>query len=251
MRMLWLFGKLNQRIISKPLSTCRECRVSTAKRCHNNAVLGLSIPKNWTWHLPDPLEGPTDYGLKHSHCMDCNSCLSNFVSCNQPCPIPFGGYIAMEYARDVELQSADYNTTQENIALFIQQWMTAANNTDMDSSPICIINVGIHDITIPLLTDESFFINLKWMFHLLNPLCGHFVWIHLTAPFNETYNQKTPRLKRWNEGVLQMLNRSPDLKHKASVLDVFAASQHWKHKDNVHMDRSWYVSLGEMLLKLL
>ena len=249
MRML-MFGKLKQKIVTKPLSTCRACHVSTGERCRNNVAFGLTIPNNWTWHPPSEFEGPIDHGLKHPHCMDCSSCLSTFVSCNHPCHIPYGGYFAMEFARDVELQSNEYTTTQENLAQFLKQWMTAANTTSLDQSIICIINVGTHDISIPTLTDESFFSNLKWMFHLLNPLCGHFVWIHLTAPFNETFPQKTPRLKRWNDGVLQMLHTSPELRHKASVVDLFAASQHWKHRDNVHMDWKWYVSLGDFLLKL-
>ena len=253
MSRMWSWGNLSQRLISYPRDKCKNCHgAKKLGRCRNNQGYGLSIKTNWSWNPPNELEGPgQNYGARSPNCLECSSCKSSYLTCNQndPCSVPYGGYLAMEFARDVVLQTKEYNTTQENIALFLQRWITAQNATS--HTPICVINVGLHDISLPNVTDDIFVSHMRWTFYLLHPVCSHVVWIHLTAPYNESRTQKTPRLKIWNEGVLRILESSPDLRQKSSVVDVFAASQRGTHSDNVHLSKNWYRMLGYMFLNLI
>ena len=249
---LWHLPGIDTLLLQVPMDTCNGCNITLVPtRCQNNEALGLSIKKNWSWIPPNPmLEGPNLwFANKKPHCLECSSCRSTFLRCVAPCQRPYGGYLSMDFARDVELQSQEYNTTQENLLLFLQQWIETENATH--HLPICVINAGIHDITLKT-TDETFFKNILWIFHLLQSVCAHIVWIHTTAPQTESKAQKTPRFKVWNDGVLRLLERSPDaLRQKVSVIDVFEASKHYPHADNVHLHNDWYVDLGQIFLKMM
>ena len=254
MARMWSWGNLSQTLISNPRDKCKTCHgAKKLGRCRNNQGYGLSIKTNWSWNPPNALEGPgQNYGTRSPHCLECSSCKSSYLTCNQkkhPCSVPYGGYLAMEFARDVVLQTKEYNTTQENIALFLQRWINTQNATS--HNPICIINVGLHDISLPNVTNDIFLSHMQWTFQLLHPVCSHLVWIHLTAPYNESRTQKTPRLKIWNEGVLRILETGTDLRHKSTVVDAFAASQRGTHSDNVHLSKNWYRMLGYMFLNLI
>ena len=249
---LWMYPGIGKLLLQSPKETCKGCYSTTAPtRCQSNAALGLSIKKNWSWVPPDPiLEGPKLLFARESpHCLECSSCRSSYLRCASPCPRPYGGYLSMDFARDVKLQSQEHNTTQENLLLFLQQWIVTENATD--HHPICVINVGIHDISLNV-TDKTFFKNILWMFQLFQSVCGHIVWIHTTAPQTESKNQKTPRFQVWNDGVLRLLEQGPDtLRQKASVIDVFEASKKYPHADNVHLQREWYVDLGKLFLTMM
>jgi hypothetical protein len=182
-------------------------------------------------------------------------CSTTFLRCSSsapPCPNPgpTGGYIALEFARDVVLQTNLFRTSQENMAVFLQRWIETWNTT----VPICILNEGIHDMTIPGLTDVAFFNNIRWLLNLLDPVCAHVVWINHLMPLTEDYPQKTPRLQLWNRGVLRILETSPHWQTKATVVDGFTASKTWQHfkpDDNVHLNNTWYVRLGDLFHKLI
>jgi hypothetical protein len=77
-----------------------------------------------------------------------------FVECKVSCPhFATASYFAVEFARDVEIQTQFANTTQENVALYLtrrQQAMATSNqrglhDTDKSSETVCVVNTVLHD----------------------------------------------------------------------------------------------------------
>ena len=255
MLFMWKSSQLHNVLSSTPAKECPGCIDSYAARCHNennSAFFEFPVIKdNTTWKLPSDQEGPVHFGQTFPSCMDCDNCKTNILKCANlsSCQMPTGGYLGMEFSRDVELQTNMFNTTQENLAVFLRKWIKKAGTKVKHS--ICVINVALHDMGISKLDDSSYFANIKWMFKVFNPVCGHFIWIHTAAVLGyQQWPQTNSRLKTWNDGILDILTSSPHLQYKASFVDVFAASVNWKHTDNVHMDDNWYIFLGDMFVKL-
>jgi hypothetical protein len=249
-----------------------SCETLIADRCNLNEYFGVPYRPDRRWSLPNYTlgEGPVAFGLNNSYCNDCAGCVSRFFVCtklnntrtNKICPdsalttLRYGGYISMEFARDVEIQSPHYGTSQENIALLFLN--TTKWNQDLIRSSFgptaCVIGAGIHDMILPNMTLSVFMHNVKWYLRLLHPTCGHFIWVANTAPRASTqhrYPQSFSRMLEWNAAIRHMLESTPDFMHKSSFLDVFEASISFLHKDNIHMDPSWYRALGEFFVSLI
>lgn len=248
-----------------------SCSKRHASRCNLNQDFGLPYRPNRQWFPPNNTlgEGPLLYGLRNPYCSDCMGCSSEFVVCtnltnnnSRTCPdsalktLYYGGYISMEFARDVKIQTPHFGTSQENIALgFLNstQW-----NQELISSSFgptaCVIGSGFHDMLVPSITLPRFIANVKWYLRLLHPTCGHFIWLANTAPASATqhrFDQKWGRTLEWNTAVRNLLERTPDLRHKSSFMDVFHASMNFSHNDNLHMHPTWYNSLGATFASLI
>jgi hypothetical protein len=247
-----------------------SCTKRLASRCHLNQVFGLPYQPDRQWFPPNYTlgEGPVSYGLQNPYCSDCNGCSSELVVCtnltnnNRTCPastlktLYYGGYISMEFARDVKIQSPHFGTSQENIALgFLNstQW-----NQDLISSSFgptaCILGGGFHDMRVPNITLSRFIANVKWYLRLLHPTCGHFIWVANTAPATSTqhnFPQGYNRTLEWNTAVSNLLENTRDLRHKSTFVDVFHASISFPHADNMHMDPTWYRALGAMFASMI
>jgi hypothetical protein len=249
-----------------------SCEIRLANRCRLNEEFGLSYRHNQSWHPPNYTlgEGPILYGLKNPYCSDCSVCYSAMLVCtnrtnnnNRTCPdsvlqtLACGAYIAMEFARDVKIQSPQYATSQENIALGFLNSSTQWNQDSISSSfgpTACVISTGFHDIAVPNITKSLFIANVKWYLGLLHPACGHLIWLANTAPearnphrFPQTVNSTL----EWNTAVRHLLENAPEWRHKSSFVDVFNASRTFPHQDHVHMDISWYEALGAMFASLI
>lgn len=190
-------------------------------------------------------------------------CDSNFLLCNiqnattQPCPagdtnetVVHGGYITIEFARDVEMQSPEFLTTQENIAVFLDRDYNTPILVEDFGKPVCVVNTGHHDVVIPKITRSMFLSNVEWYLTLLNPQCESIIWIATTAPLSITagkYFQTVNQTQSWNAGVKEILARTPKLLPKAVFVDVFEASRSWPHNDNIHMNDAWYAHLGRFI----
>jgi hypothetical protein len=159
----------------------------------------------------------------------------------------YGGYIGIKFARDVEMQSPEFTTTQENIAAFIDRNYNTPMLVEDWGKPVCVVNTGIHDVLIPHITTAKFLSNVEWYLSLLSQQCEYIIWIATTAPETDQRVQKISQTQSWNVGVKNILSRTPELLHKIAFVDVFEASRSWPHRDNIHMDSAWYEQLGRLI----
>ena len=117
------------------------------------------------WVPPDitNLIGPKNHGYHYPFCKDCGSCRTEYhdcsrlvlgtdlissttddATCKQNGRQVYGGYFSHDFARDVELQTAEFLYTQENYAAFIDRtWNTQELLQDW-GKPICVIRNGMH-----------------------------------------------------------------------------------------------------------
>jgi hypothetical protein len=248
-----------------------SCTKRYASRCNLNGVFGIPYRSDRQWYPPNFTlgEGPVAYGLTNPYCNDCDGCSSELTVCTnltinskRTCPestlktLHYGGYISMEFARDVEIQSANFGTSQENIAHFFLNSAQWKHDLILSSfgPTACIIGAGIHDIAVPNITLSRYIENVKWYLRLLNPTCGHFIWVANTAPQASTQHLHLQGFKRtleWNTAVRYMLESTTDFMHKSSFVDVFNASISLPHTDNIHMHHTWYNALGSTFASLI
>eukprot|EP00539_Tryblionella_compressa_P003529 CAMPEP_0178732318 /NCGR_PEP_ID=MMETSP0744-20121128/198_1 /TAXON_ID=913974 /ORGANISM="Nitzschia punctata, Strain CCMP561" /LENGTH=162 /DNA_ID=CAMNT_0020384427 /DNA_START=52 /DNA_END=537 /DNA_ORIENTATION=- len=161
----------------------------------------------------------------------------------------YGGYFSIEFARDVEVQTPQFLTTQENMAEFFEEhynrnsWILE----QFGGRPICIVSAGIHDIYLPQITLGKFLDNVEFWLDLLMTPCGHIVWLQNTAPLRKdetdkssSYPQTQKKVREWNQGVFERLNETQRLpKDRITVVDVFEASRTQPHADNIHLKPDW------------
>ena len=175
-----------------------NCKQHQGGRCNEGLFLGAN-PKDFRWTGPDLLgrgEGPVLFGLKHPDCKDCSGCYSEFLVCHEKLSqslsiarnrsqslaiacekgkmdsIRYGGYFAVEFARDVELQSPEFGTTQEIMAAYLKRQYNKEALVKDFGLPICILTAGIHDMKIPNITTSKFLVNVNWYLDVLKPECS-------------------------------------------------------------------------------
>jgi hypothetical protein len=166
MHKLYLYSTIHSHLIGDVLSNVEkqepcwkslECQETSASRCQLNDVFGLPFVETWIQPDASKFEGPTGNGLENHFCQDCSGCESNFLQCTlkendtvtngdnddtNKCShdkkLVYGGYFAIEFARDVEIQTPQYTTTQENIASFLSEsWISKGALLDDWGLPIC------------------------------------------------------------------------------------------------------------------
>lgn len=120
---------------------------------------------------PGPSEGPVSYGLRMlgSQCRDCNICEAKLFECKDGLHSMKVEFIAVEFARDVSLQSSLYRTTQENVGHYLSQQNVSH----------VIFNTGLHDTGLQCNSIKSYRKNLMWYFGVLRkfmPLAS-FLWL--------------------------------------------------------------------------
>ena len=122
--------------LSKLLGNCT--RVKTGSRCgEGSGYLGLGNISSSDFVHPGPSEGPVSYGLQNlgSQCRDCNICEAKLFECKDGLHSMKVEYIAVEFSRDVSLQSSLYRTTQENVGHYLSKQNVSH----------VIFNAGLHD----------------------------------------------------------------------------------------------------------
>jgi hypothetical protein len=160
-----------------------------------------------------------------------------------------GGFINLEFARDVTLQTAYYTTTQENIALFMHHNYNTPSLLEAFGKPYCFVNTGHHDAAIEAMTKEVFVENVEWYLRLLQPECHRIIWISTTSPRDDSQVQHINSTLEWSKAVREMLANQTDL--PVAFVDVFHASVSASHEDNIHMSKGWYSALANFLGDLL
>jgi len=243
-----------------------ECHRKKGSRCKLNDLFGFPYRDNWVPHNKSGLNfiGPHKYGASNPYCTDCSGCFSDFLQCAlkgnvssyDSCGFVYGGYIHMEYARDIEIQTPEFLTTQENLAAYIS---TVWNTRDLIQEwrrPVCVMSAGLHDMTIKNISTKSYVQNVNFMLDKFIPVCDHIIWLGNTSPTasktsssneNSTYKQTIPLTKSWDRAVTEMIESETKFTHKISFIDVHESSLTYPHADYIHMTRDWYEKLASGL----
>lgn len=245
------------------------CQQRMAQRCRLNEIFDLPYADEWIRPQPENFEGPLKYGLQNQYCSDCSGCMSNFLDCQikelglsqthiglRPCDrkrLTYGGYISIEFARDLEIQTPKFKTTQENVAAYLHTSWNAPGGPLVQKwgLPICVINTSAHDSMLDSITVEGYIKNVNWYLNLFVSECSHIVWLSNTAPANDATNfPQTERLmKSYDEAVMKLLTHSRVLNRMSSFINVFDESMNWPHADHIHMNDSFYHKLGEWMVE--
>jgi hypothetical protein len=202
------------------------------RRC--DWLQSFGINKSKVWSAPPSDAGPVGHGLEHHWCTDCSGCNSFYYTRKGAT----NSYIAVEFAKDVEMQSVLGNTTQETIVRFLKTHL----NHD-----VCVVNSGMHDQAILNLTMSQYVANVNAYLKALQTVCSHLVWIDTNAPATDKQAQKLDKTLAWNRAVNGMILKDF---HDAYIVDVGEASVHWPHSGNVHMDAAWYSTLAKLFVGL-
>jgi hypothetical protein len=277
---LFARSSLKSYFVDQVVNKKNSCRRQCDSYHHGRCGLAHAFLSNLTVERRLPNfsqgEGPIKYGFNNADCHDCLGCDSTFAICHEEeetasCQMDateskkhaHGGYIAVEFARDVELQTPSYATTQENLASFLQENFNSLWQLEQfGGRPICVISAGFHDIAIPNITLTIFLENVIWYLELLSPQCSKIIWLQNTSPekhndmdnsSNFQYPQTVERIRIWNQGVYQAVSNSTRLQTRQNDLvfmDPFEASCSHPHADNIHMKPGWYRELGSFFTQL-
>jgi hypothetical protein len=170
--------------------------------------------------------------------------------------------VAVEFARDVELQTKLYSTTQENVVhSLLGKEFNPVPLVNEFGKPICIVNSGQHDIAIPNVTLAAFLTNVVWYMDLLSTQCDYIVFISNNCPQTNDYIQTQQLVYEWNMGIRYSIFQPSDTngtddtanerRNKIFFLDIFNASVSYDHLDNIHMAKSWYIELATFLSSIM
>jgi len=259
---------------------CEEHAEIRGNQCGLHDVFGLERTKEWIRPDGSKDEGPHGFGLLNPYCKDCSSCLSHFHECTHvPLEVlgtkvkssdlgcantkqVYGGYFAQNFVRDVELQTPELRTTQENYAAYIsRKWNTPELVRDW-GKPICVVREGMHDVLQRAYQlavrgdfDHKFMDNIRWLLKRYQPVCQHIVWIGNTANGNEgnttlyphMLTQTMSNMIQIDTDVKDVIESDPELHAMVSFIDVHNASLFRPHADFVHMKQSWCKDLGGWL----
>lgn len=222
--------ELRNIFVDTPLAniTCvqEHCHLRVTDYCDLTYDLPVSLSGNDTrYRKPElSMEGPVTTGWNKPGCADCGGCESHFLDCgtSNACNIPSGGFVHMEFARDVEWQTELFPTTQENTAHLLLK----------NQQALCFMGAGFHDMIIPNHTLEKFVMNVQWYLRLFleeTQACRHVVWITNNAPMyeeHEEYIQTVGRVKDWNQAAIQAITSDESLRTQTTIVDVFEAARY-------------------------
>jgi hypothetical protein len=267
-----------------------SCEEREADRCELNDAFGLPYAEEWIPPEPLTFSGPIKFGSMNPFCTDCSGCSLQFLECRslesvrnshllldendgmistadieklsspKNCDSArrarrYGGFIPMEFARDAEIQTPEYRTTQENVGAYIGRvWNTPELLQDW-GKPICVIGAGNHDVAVVGITLDSFVENARFMLTSMMDACEHMIWLGNTANVNETlhpeFKQTKQTMQIWDRAVKEMIVKEPSLHRMMSYIDVIDAAYNFPHADHIHMHNCWYEKLGDWFHSLL
>lgn len=224
-----LVGKLEKAL--GDIGTCRKTK--SGDRCGEaTGILGLQAPQ-WkcenntqcNGHLAaSEGEGPLLYGSEHPGCRDCGGCDAAFFHCGD-LRVDF---IAVEWARDVELQTLKYTTTQQVVA--VEHFST-------DPPDMVVFNTGVHDIELfPQHGTKFYERNLRWYTQLL--LAGNMtvVFVNIASIADDLVPE--PYRHTTSNALIQQANEvSKQIMQELSLpyLDVYKISNH-EYAQSLHVD---------------
>lgn len=216
-------------------------------RCNTTAYYGLEhVNRRWP---PGACEGPVYYGLtQRQACMDCSGCASIRFHCNSTDELEF---IGIEFAKDLEVQTALYETTQENI------FHSYLQHRQLD---FIFINTGLHDLAV-CSTPDAFEQSLSFY---MSVVAGRFpksrlFWLSNT----KLADGLTPgRFKNFtnadNAKLYNAISHRQSMVHGFKYVDLFRATSYpyfqRLHTDNIHLfqeDMLFYKMVAFHCLQLM
>jgi hypothetical protein len=245
-----LFGNsaLRRTIVNAPSSAGSSCHFKSAGRCNTDSLFGMSRASEWIPPNVSRGEGPEANGLINHFCQDCDGCGTELLVCDGGGGYS-GGYGSVEFARDVELQSTEFQTTQENWAHYLHRAFNS-NNNDTTPKPVCVFQAGIHDAAVPNISTAVYLQNVEWYLALFALQCSHLVWLGNGRPKTDDFLQKQKQTFIWNHAIQQDILQAK-FPMQSSYIDVYNASINYPMLDNLHMDYSWYSALGGMFVSIM
>ena len=262
--------------MSSPLVTVGQCSRMEQFQLKRFST-STNDDMNTGWQIPNFTkgEGPLAFGLLNPYCTDCYGCDSEIVQwtimpqdSTDMCPVQrkyihhdtytgpsSGGFLSIEFARDVELQTNKYGTTQENLIshYVAQYWNHPMRLQYAFGRPICVVGTGHNDARIPNNTLPIYLHNIQWYMDLLLQQCDYIIWISNNAPATDDYEQKIDDTYKWNMGVRNLLWLQNEKNGSINVffLDVFNASVMYAKQDNIRMALSWYEALASFVQNVM
>ncbi len=262
-----------------------SCKEREGDRCELNSLFGLPYAEKWIAPDPKLFEGPVKFGSENAYCTDCSTCQSHFLECRSmenkavssslrtlskehpqktlvttpQCKAKdpqgvnyYGGFMSMEFARDTEIQTPEFRTTQENLAAYIIRTWNSPEMLKHWRKPICVLSAGNHDIMVHGIPTEKIVQNVKFMLTKMKPACDHMIWLGNTSSNRRsTFPQAKLRMLSLEKGIKEMLVSHPELLDMMSFVDVIDASLTYPHKDFIHMYDKWYFLLGEWFINII
>lgn len=216
-------------------------------RCGFMNYTQMEPAKVWSPPNSNLTQGPIAYGLEHNYCTDgagkdpsrkLKTAGGNLME-----------FLFVEFASDVEQQTPETNTTQETVALYLKRNQKEASRDDS----VCVVNTGLHDQALCSDTNTTcmYLENVKTYLTLLDTVCGHIVWLGLSAVREDADRpQRSFSLLKWNKGVKKILQSSSFLETSFFV-DIWEHSLTSIHVDNVHFTESYYDPIAELFAGLV
>mmetsp|Transcript_7795 Transcript_7795/g.11881 ORF Transcript_7795/g.11881 Transcript_7795/m.11881 type:complete len:368 (+) Transcript_7795:87-1190(+) len=199
------------------------------------------------WRQPDEkrLQGPVVYGKDNPFCSDMNGW--------GPYKIGDGKrsleFLNVEFAQDVEIQTATTTTTQEAAALYLKN--------DNKEDHVCVVNAGLHDQAVPKSPDvpqDQFVNNVKSYLKLLDSVCGNLVWVGITEvrELDPTrFPQRNAISLKWNKEVYSMI--ASTFPNNSFIIDVWdeSVAAPFKGAQNIHYTRHYYDKFATLFASLV
>lgn len=157
----------------------------------------------------------------------------------------------MEFALDVEIQTPEFFTTQENLVSYIDRVWNTPKHLQEFGMPVCVISAGMHDVKNANISVQDFLRNVKFLLTNFKAICGHIIWLGSTAPSDVPYRkyvQTIKLMKEWDSSVKEMLRIDAEIRDSISFIDIYNASLNYGHENHLHMNNTWYQILGDELI---
>ena len=205
--------------------------VAQGSRCGDEALLGFQTSE--TWEKPPIMYGPLENGLLNPHCRDCGGCNAHIETFGDSLQFSF---IAMEYCRDMSLQTTTRSTTQEIINDFVLR-----EKVDM-----LLFNCGVHDIASEG-TYGSYEDNIRWVVNLFKENDARKVFVTTTGvredmvPKRHVNHTTNARIERVNDIAKQVMQEA-----EIPVVDFYPMNDMRLHEDGVHMKMEAYGWLARL-----
>jgi hypothetical protein len=222
------------------------------------------------WVVPDfdRGEGPVKFGYSNPYCTDCDGCDTKLLTCSlwksddAPCSDEAAstnggnytcGYLSVEFARDVELQTDQYKTTQENLlSVYIaEHWNAPIEMIEEFGRPLSVVSAGHHVIWLPNITKEIYLENIHWYLGILSQQCDFILWVANNALDDDKFVETRSQTFEWNMAVQDLLLANREFRRKSFFLDAFNDSLEYPHGDNVHMEYPWYAALATFFRRVM
>lgn len=150
-------------------------------------------------------------------------------------------YLVVEYARDVSLPSLVTNTTQETVALYLNQ----------QSPSVCVASVGLNDAAMePPISQELYLQNLDKYLGLLQRACDNVIWISLHPVVEgDGVIQSNCKLQQWNNAVMGLIKMRDYA--NVYVVDIWDVSFHVDFYNPTQPGKKFYASLSRLFKSLM